>query len=145
MPLHLQITSSYIFDLQSFDKDLVIATGEGTIIIVDLEKWIVKKRIAVSEKSARAAAINQTAGEMAVGFSDHAIRIFSLTGRYELKQEIKGHQNSVFAVSYSSDGNFLFSGARDAHLKVWDVKSNYSLAEDVAAHLVCHQSPHLLS
>jgi WD40 repeat protein len=130
----LQITSSYIFDTQSFENDLVIATGEGAVIIVDLEKWIVKKRIAVSEKSARAIAINTATGEMAVGFSDYSIRIFSL-GDYELKQEIKAHQNSVFTIGYSADGNYLFSGARDAHLKVWDVKSNYSLAEDVAAHL----------
>jgi WD40 repeat protein len=113
----LQITSSYIFDMQSFENDLVIATGEGTVVIVDLEKWVVKKRISVSERSARAIAINPENGEVAVGYSDHAVRIFSL-GDYQLKQEIKGHQNSVFAIGYSSDGNYLFSGARDAHLKV---------------------------
>ena len=130
----LQTTSSYIFDIQSFENDLVIATGEGTLIIVDLERWMVKKRITVSEKSARAIAINPATEEMAVGFSDFSIRIFSM-GDYELKQEIKAHQNSVFAIGYSADGNYLFSGARDAHLKVWDVKANYSLGEDVAAHL----------
>ncbi len=130
----LQITSSYIFDIQSFENDLVIATGDGNVIIVDLEKWAVKKRIAVSEKSARAVAINPTGGEMAIGFSDYSIRIFSLID-YELKQEINAHQNSVFTAGYSPDGNFLFSGGRDAHLKVWDVKSNYTLTEDVAAHL----------
>ena len=130
----LQTTSSYIFDVQSFENDLVIATGEGTLIIVDLERWMVKKRITVSEKSARAIAINPATEEMAVGFSDFSIRIFSM-GDYELKQEIKAHQNSVFAIGYSADGNYLFSGARDAHLKVWDVKANYSLGEDVAAHL----------
>lgn len=130
----LQITSSYIFDIQSFGNDLVIATGEGTIIIVDLERWMVKKRITVSEKSARAIAINPATGEMAVGFSDYTIRIFSLAD-YELRLEINAHQNSVFTVGYSSKGNYLFSGARDAHLKVWDVKSNYNLAEDVSAHL----------
>jgi len=130
----LQITSSYIFDLQSFENDLLIVTGEGTVIIADSEKWEVKKRIAISEKSARTIAINTTKGEMAVGYSDHAIRIFSL-GDYELKQEIKAHQNSVFTVGYSPNGNFLFSGARDARLKVWDVNSNYTLAEEVVAHL----------
>jgi len=130
----LQLTSSYIFDMQSFENDLVIATGDGTVIIVDLDKWRIKKRIAVSEKSARAIAINTVKGEMAVGHSDYFIRIFNVRD-YELKHEIQAHQNSVFAVRYSSDGNYLFSGSRDAHLKAWDVKSNYSLAEDVAAHL----------
>jgi WD40 repeat protein len=130
----LQITSSYIFDIQSFENDFVIATGDGTIIIVDLDKWMIKKRIKGPEKSARAISVNPVKGEIAVGFSDWAIRIFSLNN-FELKQEIKAHQNSVFTVRYSSDGNYLFSGSRDAHLKIWDVKSGYKLTEDIAAHM----------
>jgi WD40 repeat protein len=130
----LQITSSYIFDIQSLGNDLVIATGDGTIIIVDLDKWMIKKRIKSSEKSARAISVNAAKGEVAVGFSDNAIRIFN-SDNFELKQEIKAHKNSVFAVCYSPDGNYLFSGSRDAHLKAWDVKSDYSLAEEVAAHM----------
>ncbi len=50
----LQLTSSYIFDIQSFENDFVIGTGDGTLIVVDVENWAVKKRIVVSEKSARA-------------------------------------------------------------------------------------------
>jgi len=130
----LQITSSYIFDMQSFNNDLVIAAGDGQVVIVDLEKWMIKKRISISEKSARAIAVNRTTGEMAVGFSDYTIRVFSLDG-YGLKQKIKAHQNSVFTLSYSPDQNYLLSGGRDARLKVWDVKSNYNLAKEVVAHM----------
>ncbi len=130
----LQLTASYIFDIQSFNNDLVIATGDGSVIIVDLEAWTLKKSISLSDKSARAIAINPTRGEVAIGYSDHAIRIFSL-GDYALKQEIKAHDNSVFTLSYSPDGDYLFSGARDARLKVWEVNSNYALAAEVAAHL----------
>ncbi len=130
----LQLTSSSIFDLQSFENDLLIATGDGTVIVVDLEKWIVKKRIVLTDKSARTIAINAVAGEVAVGYSDHGIRILSLRD-YELKHEIKAHANSVFTLSYTPDQKFLLSGSRDAKLKVWDVKSHYSLANEVAAHL----------
>jgi len=130
----LQLTSAYIFDIQSFKNDLVIAAGDGTVTIVDREKWVVKKRVLSSDKSARAIAINPVTGEVAVGFSDHAIRVFSLDD-YTLKQEIKAHHNSVFAVNYSPDGNYLFSGGRDARLKVWGVKSRYALENEVAAHL----------
>ena len=35
---------------------------------------------------------------------------------------IRDSDNSVFAVEYSADGKFLWSGGRDAHLKVWDVE-----------------------
>jgi WD40 repeat protein len=130
----LQLTSAAIFDIQSFGKDLIIATGDGIITIVDLEKWIVKKRIAASEKSARVIAIDKSSGEMAVGFSDHFIRIFSLED-YQLKYEFKGHDNSVFALAYSPDEKKLFSGARDARLKTWDVRSGYTLAEEIVAHM----------
>jgi len=41
----------------------------------------------------------------------------------------------VFTLSYTRDGNFLLSGARDARLKLWDAESGYMLAEEVAAHL----------
>lgn len=130
----LHLTASYIFDIQSFENDLVIAAGDGTVFIVDLEKWVLKKRISASAKSARAVAINPITGEVAVGFSDHAIRIYGLDD-YALKQEIKAHDNSVFALRYSPDGNYLFSGSRDARLKVWGARASYPLEEEVAAHL----------
>jgi WD40 repeat protein len=52
-----------------------------------------------------------------------------------LKHEWQGHVNSVFTLRYSPDGNFLFSGSRDARLKVWDVQAGYLQAEEVVAHM----------
>ena len=54
----LKITSSFIFDIQQHKNDLLIATGEGSLVVVDREKWIIKKKILATEKSARAIAIN---------------------------------------------------------------------------------------
>lgn len=130
----LQLTSSAIFDIQLAGNDLIVATGDGMITVVELEKWTIKKRISTSNKSARAVAINFLTGEMAVGYSDHFIRLFSLDD-FELKQEIKAHQNSVFTLRYSPDGKFLLSGSRDARIKVWDVNARYNLEEEIAAHL----------
>jgi WD40 repeat protein len=130
----LQLTSSAIFDIQSFENDLIIGAGDGAITIVDLNKWVIKKRITPSEKSARAIAVNKSSGEIAIGFSDHFIRIFTLRD-FELKHEFKAHDNSVFALAYTPDEKFLLSGARDARLKVWEVQSNYSQAEEIVAHM----------
>lgn len=130
----LQLTSAAIFDIQNFENNIFIAAGDGVVTVVDLEKWSVKKRLVHSEKSARAIAINPLAGEMAVGYSDNFIRIFSLD-EFKLKQEIMAHQNSVFALMYSPDGERLLSGSRDARLKAWNVNSGYSLSQEVAAHL----------
>lgn len=130
----LKLSPAAIFDINSFENDLLIASGEGMLTIVDFENLVVKRKLLISEKSARVLAINPLAGEVAVGFSDHFIRIFSLRD-YELKHEIKAHQNSVFALSYTADYKYLISGSRDARLKAWDVHSNYKQAGEVAAHL----------
>lgn len=130
----LKLSSSSIFDIQSFQNDLLIASGDGALTIVDLEKWIVKKRLVASKKSARVIALNPIAGEMAIGFSDHFIRIFSMDD-YSLKHEFQAHQNSVFTLRFTPDYQFLISGSRDARLKAWDVSSGYVQAEEVVAHL----------
>lgn len=129
----LQLTTAAIFDIQSFQNDLIAGTGDGALTIIDLDRWAIKKKIAVTEKSVRTVAVNPALGEMAVGFSDHCIRIFDLD-QYQVKKEIKAHANSVFTLSYSPDNHLLFSGSRDARIKTWDVQAGYSLSQEVVAH-----------
>jgi WD40 repeat protein len=130
----LQLTTTAIFDIQSYIDHLFVATGEGVVMKVDLKRLNIVARTAPSEKSARTIAIHRKRREMAVGYSDHMIRIFDLDD-LKLKKEWRAHTNSVFTVRYSPDGNFLFSGSRDARLKVWDVKADYIKAGEVVAHL----------
>lgn len=130
----LQVTKAAIFDIKTFEQDLLIATGEGMLAIVDLDQRVIKKKLTVSEQNARVLAINPIEGEVAIGFSDYFIRVFSLRD-YRLKSEFKAHQNSVFALGYTPDFKFLISGSRDARLRVWDVKSGYKQTAEVAAHL----------
>jgi len=130
----LKLSTASIFDIQSVQNDILVASGDGSVTIVDLEKMMIKKKLVASEKSARVIAINPVIGEMAVGFSDHFIRIFSLDN-YSLKYEFQAHQNSVFTLRYTPDYKFLISGSRDARLKAWDVTSRYVQAAEVVAHL----------
>jgi WD40 repeat protein len=53
----------------------------------------------------------------------------------QLKYSWQAHQNSVFSLRYSPDFQFLFSGSRDARLKVWDVNASYQMVEEIVAHL----------
>lgn len=130
----LKLTSAAIFDITTFEEDILVATGEGMLVVVDHEALRIKVKLAPSEKNARVLALNPKVGEVAVGFSDNFIRVFSLRD-YKLKYEFKAHDNSVFALSYTPDNNFLISGSRDARLKLWDVTSAYQQANEVAAHL----------
>jgi WD40 repeat protein len=130
----LQLTTSAIFDIQSFENDLLVATGEGMVVVVDSERWIVKKKILASEKNARVITISKIRGEVAIGYSDHFIRVFALDD-WRLIREYKAHENSVFALSYIPNTNFLISGSRDAKLKVWDAANEYQQVVEIAAHL----------
>lgn len=130
----LQMSSAAIFDITSFENDLMVADGEGVITVIDRNTMRVRKKLAASEKSARVMAVNPKAGEVAVGYSDHVIRIFSL-GDYTLKKEFTAHTNSIFTLAYTPDDQFLLSGSRDARLKAWDTKTGYTQAAEVVAHL----------
>jgi WD40 repeat protein len=129
----LQLTSAAIFDIQSSENNLVVATGEGAVHIVDLKSMSKSSTKISSEKSARTIAINKINGDIAVGYSDNYIRVFDQ--KLNLKKEWPAHTNSVFTLRYTPDNQFLISGSRDARLKAWDVKGNYGQAAEVVAHL----------
>jgi WD40 repeat protein len=130
----LKLTNQSIFDLLYIDKKLWIAEGQGRIQVVDLEKWTVINQLTHSQASVRTLTYNPLTQEVAAGYSDYTIRIYS-SKDYQLKKEILAHNNSVFSLRYSSDSQYLLSGSRDAHLKIWNVNQEYSLKESIVAHL----------
>jgi WD40 repeat protein len=78
--------------------------------------------------------LHPTQPQVAVGYSDNVIRVFSTTD-YKLLYEIEAHTNSVFALAYSPDEKYLLSGGRDAVLKIWDAQNGYAAAQTINAHL----------
>ncbi|MFZ6000071.1 MAG: WD40 repeat domain-containing protein [Bacteroidota bacterium] len=129
----LKLTTAAIFDIQLNGDDAWVATGEGELVVVHLPSWTIRKRLLCSKQSARTIAVNPVTNEVAVGFSDHFIRVFD-GSNFALKQEWKAHQNSVFTLQYSLDWKTLLSGSRDARLKAWNV-AGYELEKEVVAHL----------
>ncbi|HEX8040511.1 MAG TPA: WD40 repeat domain-containing protein [Chryseosolibacter sp.] len=129
----LKLTAAAIFDIQSLDDRLLVASGDGSISLVDLRNLALAKRVRSSEKSARTIAVNPSAGEIAVGFSDFFIRVYD--ENLVLKREWAAHANSVFTLRYDPERKLLLSGSRDARLKAWDVQSGYAQAGEVVAHL----------
>ncbi len=130
----IKLSNVAIFDIKSYKDQLFIASGDGSLTIVDIHTWTILSRIIESSKSARAIAINHLTYEVAIGYSDHFIRVFDLRS-YKKKHEWKAHQNSVFTLAYSTNHKTLLSGSRDARIKNWDVENGYQLKQEVAAHL----------
>ncbi len=130
----LKLSASAVFDIKISAGRVLVASGDGSVSIVDAENLTVVKRLEAAAQSARTIAVHPKAEEMAVGYSDFHIRIFSLDD-YSLRKEFRAHENSVFSLRYSPDGQLLLSGARDARLKAWNVAENYLLQQEIAAHL----------
>ncbi len=138
------ITQSAIFDIQIYEDNLLVGSGDGTLYVLNINTLATQTQIKLSEKSIRCMALNPISQELAIGCSDCAIRILDLHN-LSLKYEIQAHQNSVFSLAYSPDYLYLLSGSRDAHLKIWEVEKSYSLKEDIIAHIftINHIAYHL--
>jgi WD40 repeat protein len=129
----LQLTKSAIFDIQAIENKLIVASGDGTVNLVDTQQLNILAKAEATDKSARTIAVNEKHGEIAVGYSDHFIRVFD--ENLSLKAEWKAHENSVFTLRYVPGTRFLISGSRDARFKVWDPQSGFGQVEEVVAHM----------
>ncbi len=130
----LKLTSAAIFDIQIFEDLCFVSTGEGELIVIDISQSpTIVNRLGLSDKSARALSVNPVDMELAIGFSDHFVRILDLKD-LSVKHEISGHKNSVFTVRYTHDYQHLMTAGRDANLKVWDTMK-YQQQESIVAHM----------
>lgn len=121
-----------LFDIKETSQYIITSGGDGNICIWN-KTFDLVKMIHASDKSARVIAINEERDEFAVGFSDHHIRVYSLSS-LDLIHEYKGHDNSVFALTYSPDHLHLYSGGRDVMLRNWELHNNYNKQLDIPAH-----------
>lgn len=130
----LRISKASIFDIQSYGNRLIVGDNEGVLTEVDLERMSIVNTVKVSSKSIRSICTNPVSGELAVGYSDHFIRVFDLDSMTQ-KYEWQAHLNSVFTIRYTPDWDYLISGSRDARLKIWDTTAGYIQAAEVVAHM----------
>lgn len=130
----VKISKAALFDIAKVENNLLTATGDGEIVVVADDTLKIIHRFRATPQRARSIAVNKLRKEVAIGFSDHTVRIYD-TANYQLKQTLTDHTNSVFVVRYTPDQRYLISGGRDAHLKIWDVEKNYQLAKSIVAHM----------
>lgn len=132
---HFVNHTASVFDIQlSHDGKIFIASKDGSISIWKATTSQFLQTIFVAEGGLRKITFHPTRNEMAIGSSDNIIYIFS-TDNYELIKKIEAHANSIFSLCYSTGGEHLFSGGRDAMLYCWDVLNNYHELKKLPAHL----------
>lgn len=131
---NLKLTDQAIFDIKVYGNEIFVGTGDGVLVIVDIPSQSVKKHIKLSSKSIRVMAVASHKKQLALGLSDHTIKILDLANLFHPIANLTGHTNSVFALGYSPNEEWLVSGSRDAQLKFWNT-TNYSLSENIVAHM----------
>lgn len=128
-----QITKSAIFDIKKYQDWLLVATGDGYLIVLEASDLSVIAKLKITDASIRMIAIHPNKTQLAIGSSDHLVRIIDLPS-LRIIQTLKGHTNSVFALHYSPDGEVLLTAGRDAHIMVWDMNT-YTQLHSIAAHM----------
>lgn len=122
-----------IFDIRIVGAQLITSGGDGHLRVWNLDDFTLLHHIRASDKSARCISVSNNNRLMAVGFSDHSIRVYALPS-YELVKKIDAHENSVFSVAFTPDDMELLSGGRDATLRSWNVNEDYTCELNIPAH-----------
>lgn len=130
----LKLGKTAIFSIEAYEGKLFVGCGDGRLIVVELASLRILHQQQASDKSLRSLQLFPEQNEIAAAFSDNTIKIFNLNN-YQRKQVIEAHKNSVFALTYSPDYQYLLSGSRDAHLKVWRSADGYQQANSIVAHM----------
>ncbi|MCG8474080.1 MAG: WD40 repeat domain-containing protein [Cytophagales bacterium] len=130
----VKITNAAIFDIQSDNKYLYVACGDGKLVMMDLDSLEVVKRLKLSEKSVRSISLHPEKMELAAGCSDESIQLVDLES-FAVRSIEKAHAISVFGVEYHpGKQSCLLSVSRDARIKAWDV-SALDLQQEIPAHM----------
>ncbi|MFY0599962.1 MAG: WD40 repeat domain-containing protein [Cyclobacteriaceae bacterium] len=127
------LTKEAIYDIQSTEECILVGTGDGELALLDWDLNVLLKR-RYTDKSVRSIALKPEEDIVAVGYSDHMIRILKLSD-LTLVKEYQGHDNSVFSLTFHPDLPILLSAGRDARIKFWDTDRDYDPVEEIVAHM----------
>lgn len=123
-----------VFVLSQIGDHVFTGGGDGILSRWDSLSGKSLESLQLSRSAIRAMDFSPLRNEIAIGASDNAI-YFLDAARLTLKHSISdAHDNSVFCVQYSADQRYLYSGGRDAQLKVWDLDNLPRVVLQKAAH-----------
>ena len=113
------------FDLKIIDNQLLTIGGDGVLTRWSLEENRSLESIQLSHKSLRCFDYSKEKNELAIGASDGSIYFVDATSLDLKNVWQKTHDNSIFSILYAPNSDYLLTGARDAHLKLWALNSPF--------------------
>lgn len=129
-----QVHQKGVFDIQRIGQKLITLGGEGSMTAWDIESSRPMESLQLSHERLRGMAYAAERNELAIAASDGYIYLLEADS-WKLKKKWEAHENSVFCLAYSPQGDYLFSGGRDAYLRIWDLQDDFREQPTEAAHL----------
>jgi len=116
------------------NKLLITLGGDGLISVLNAQSLEVVQRLRLTDKKLRALVFNKAESLAYIGCGDGSVVCLSIPDiKITHRFQAHGLDFSVNALCLSPDGNFLLSGSRDAHLKVFDLE-NFEEVKSIPAH-----------
>lgn len=124
-----------LYSLAYQDGKIFSGGGDGRLTRWHAQTYRPEETIFLSDKSIRALFFDKLTGHLIAGVSDG--RIIWLDAEKMLASQIinEAHLHSVFTL-YRLENGMLWSGGRDAHIRIWDSARSGHCAQDIPAHLL---------
>jgi WD40 repeat protein len=123
-----------IFDILEVEDHIYTVGGDGKLAKWHIETQQIVESIQLTNTSLRSIDYDNLGKRFVIGASDNSI--YFLDNQLNITHKVEtAHENSVFTARFSDNGTKLFSGSRDAHLKVWDLNENFENISSQSAHL----------
>ena len=129
------ISTQALFDLHYFPEtqQILAACADGNLLVVDADSLELVKTIPVCREKVRAIAVDKEKKQIFLASGDGSIRILEFPD-FKESANWNAHGLSANSLLLSENGKYLFSGGRDAHLRIWNRNDNYALVKEIPAH-----------
>ena len=132
----IQLGSSAIFTLRKHptEQAVLVLSADGVLSVLEEQSLELIRQIRLSGKKLRSLVIDAERKRMLVGCGDGSVAVLS-SEDWSLLHRFQAHAQdfSVNALCFSPDGNYILSGSRDAHLKVFSTE-DFSEVHVIPAH-----------
>ena len=109
-----------VFSVLRIGEEVFTAGGDGVLCRWSVPTARTTESLPLSQQSLRRIAYDPVYDRLAVGASDGKIYLLDRASLRLIDQRL-AHPPSCFALDFSPDGEFLFSGGRDAGMARWSV------------------------
>lgn len=124
-----------IFDIKEIDHEIILlVSGDGSFSFWSLSEIVCELKAEICSSPLRSIAISDDNRWVACGGAEGFLSVYEISGLKKVA-ELKGHLSTVFSLCFNPYTNTLWSGGRDAYLRIWDCSSGFIPVNEIPAHL----------